>query len=143
MATIGPAIGSPDKLIKALEAGVDVCRVNCSHCKVVMTSDEILQMFVVLVLLWEDQLLYSWICRVEDQNWRNRTPLPLENGDILTVVMDKNYVHHDRKIGTTWPTMAEDVEVNEKYCLPMVNYKESFVTFDMVMIQPLQRWISE
>ena len=33
VATIGPAIGSPDNLIKALEAGVDVCRVNCSHCK--------------------------------------------------------------------------------------------------------------
>ena len=31
VATLGPSIGTPETLERALLAGVDVCRVNCSH----------------------------------------------------------------------------------------------------------------
>ena len=32
VATIGPKTESLEALISILEAGVDICRVNCSHC---------------------------------------------------------------------------------------------------------------
>ena len=115
VATIGPAIGSPDKLSKALEAGVDVCRVNCSHCK----SGDDIRRNIANVRRAGASLGRSVAILLDLQGPKIRTgeiepPLPLQKGDILTVVMDKNYVHHDRKIGTTWPTMAEDVEIDEK-----------------------------
>ena len=48
---------------KLLEAGVDVCRVNCSHCK---SGDDIRRNIANVRragAALEDQLLYYWICK--------------------------------------------------------------------------------
>ena len=115
VATIGPSINSPENLIKALEAGVDVCRVNCSHCKV----PEDIRRSIANIRRAAATLDRSVAILLDLQGPKIRTgeiepPLPLTENDILTIVMDKSYVHHDKHIGTTWPTMAEDVEIGEK-----------------------------
>ena len=41
VATIGPASGDPDTLYALLQAGVDVCRINCSHSTAEMIQAEV------------------------------------------------------------------------------------------------------
>ena len=102
-------------MIKALEAGVDVCRVNCSHCRV----PEDIRRNIANIRRAAATLGRSVAILLDLQGPKIRTgeiepPLPLQKDDILTIVMDKAYKHHDKHIGTTWPTMAEDVEIDEK-----------------------------
>lgn len=114
VATLGPSIGTPEKLEKALLAGVDVCRVNCSH-----GTAESIRKTIALIRRTATKLHRSVGILLDLQGPKIRCGaihgvIELEKGDILTIVMDEDYVHHDKTIGTTWVSMINDVNVGEK-----------------------------
>jgi pyruvate kinase len=41
------------------------------------------------------------------------TPIPLAQGDVLTVVMDEDYPNDGRRVGTTYTGMSEDVHLGD------------------------------
>jgi len=113
VATIGPKTNNIEMLMSIMEAGVDICRVNCSHC-----TPEKIRRSVSNIRRAAAQLGRSVGILLDLQGPKIRTgtiepPLQLETGDTLTVVMSKEYVSQDHKIGTTWPTMAQDVDIGD------------------------------
>ena len=113
VATIGPKTDSFDALIDLMEAGVDVCRINCSHS----TPDKIKRL-VATIRRAASTANRSVGILLDLQGPKIRTgviepPLLLKEGDTLRIVMDENYEHHDKMIGTTWPSMSTDVKVGE------------------------------
>ena len=114
VATLGPSINQPETLEKALLAGVDVCRINCSH-----SSHQDIRKMIALIRRVAAKLDRSVAILLDLQGPKIRcgviTPkLDLEDNDILTLVMDLDYVHQGNRIGVTWPTLANDVEVGER-----------------------------
>ena len=113
VATIGPATESLAGLMSIMEAGVDICRVNCSHC-----DHNKIRRSVANIRRAAATLNRSIAILLDLQGPKIRTgiidpPLQLKKGDILTLVMDEDYVANGNRIGNTWPTMANDVEIGE------------------------------
>ncbi|MGC6509223.1 MAG: pyruvate kinase [Myxococcota bacterium] len=113
VATLGPASNTPDSLKAILEAGVDVCRINCSH-----STAQSIRSTIAMIRHCAAQLHRSVAILLDLQGPKIRTgtiepPLMLHKKDILTIVMSKTYEHHGTKIGTTWTTMAEDVAIDD------------------------------
>jgi pyruvate kinase len=114
VATLGPSSSSMDSLKQLLVAGVDVCRINCSHCDASM-----IRRFVATIRRAASELDRSVGILLDLQGPKIRTgiiepPLLLEPGDVLTVVMEQGFVCTGKRIGTTWPSMAEDVKPGER-----------------------------
>jgi len=114
VATIGPASRPQEVLEGLLKAGVDVCRINCSH-----GSADSIRADISRIRRTAMQLDKSIAILLDLQGPKIRTgtidpPLRLGEGDILTVVMDPTLEAVGTRIGTTWPTMADDVEANEQ-----------------------------
>lgn len=114
VATLGPSINQPETLEKALLAGVDVCRINCSH-----SSHQTIRKMVALIRRVAAKLSRSVAILLDLQGPKIRcgviTPkLELEKDSVLTLVMDEDFNHYGNKIGVTWPTLAEDVEIGER-----------------------------
>ena len=114
VATIGPSINQPDTLEKALLAGVDVCRINCSH-----STHRSIQKTIALIRRVAAKLDRSVAILLDLQGPKIRcgeiTPhLILKHSDILTLVMEEDFCHDGNRIGVTWPTLVDDVEVGEK-----------------------------
>ena len=113
VATIGPRTESLEDLTSILEAGVDICRVNCSHC-----DHDKIRRSVATIRRAAAQLGRSVAILLDLQGPKIRTgviepPLDLKKGDTLTVVMSKEYVSQGYRIGTTWPTMSKDVDAGD------------------------------
>ena len=113
VATLGPASNTPESLQRILEAGVDVCRINCSH-----STAQSIRSTIAMIRRCAAQLHRSVAILLDLQGPKIRTgtiepPLNLEKEDILTIVMSKSYAHNGYRIGTTWTTMAEDVSVDD------------------------------
>lgn len=113
VATIGPASREPATLTKLLRAGVNVCRINCSHA-----SAETIRSDVARIRRAAVELDISVGILLDLQGPKIRTgevpePLKLDAGDLLVVVMDPDYVAQGKRTGTTWPTMADDVQPGE------------------------------
>lgn len=114
VATLGPSINESDTLEKALLAGVDVCRINCSH-----SSHQTIRKMVALIRRVAAKLSRSVAILLDLQGPKIRcgviTPrLDLQKDDTLTLVMQKDYPHQGSRIGVTWPTLAEDVQIGER-----------------------------
>lgn len=110
VATLGPASNTPETLSKILEAGVDVCRINCSH-----STAQSIRSTIAMIRRCSAQLHRSVAILLDLQGPKIRTgtiepPLVLTKGDVLTIVMAQDYEHNGRRIGTTWVTMAKDVK---------------------------------
>ena len=113
VATLGPSSSSMESLKALLVAGVDVCRINCSHC-----DADMIRRFVATIRRAASELGRSVGILLDLQGPKIRTgeidpPLLLGPGDVLTVVMDREYRSSGYRIGTTWPSMAEDVKPGE------------------------------
>jgi pyruvate kinase len=114
VATLGPSINQPETLEKALLAGIDVCRVNCSH------SDAAgIRKSIALVRRTAAKMGRSVGILLDLQGPKIRCgvidgKLHLKKKDVLTVVMDKEFTQDGNRIGTTWVTMINDVAIGER-----------------------------
>jgi len=113
VATIGPASRDQTKIEALLRAGVDVCRINCSH-----SNKESINADISRIRRTSAQIDHSVAILLDLQGPKIRTghvahPLILEAGDTLTIVMDSEFKAEKRRVGTTWPSMASDVKVGE------------------------------
>lgn len=111
--TIGPATRSLEALRALFLAGANVARVNCSHA-----TAEVIQADVARIRRVAMELDRNIAILLDLQGPKIRTgkvpkPLPLRRGEVLTVVMDPELVGTGLRVGTTWPTMADDVAVGE------------------------------
>lgn len=114
VATLGPATRTPEALTALLTAGVDVCRINCSHA----TADGIREA-VARVRRCATELGRPVGILLDLQGPKIRTgpvPVPLElaSGDLLTVVMDEDLVGSGKRVGTTYVGLAADVRPGDQ-----------------------------
>ncbi|MFZ5477608.1 MAG: pyruvate kinase [Myxococcota bacterium] len=114
VATLGPATREPDQLVALLAAGVDVCRINCSHA-----TPEGIREAVARVRRAATRLDRAVGILLDLQGPKIRTgkvpePLQLAEGDVLTVVMDEEYAAQGNRVGTTYVGMAGDVRPGER-----------------------------
>ncbi|MCO4743332.1 MAG: pyruvate kinase [Proteobacteria bacterium] len=114
VATLGPASWDVARLIELMEAGVDVCRINCSHsdhagirrqvARVRRASTETGKPVSILLDLQGPKIRTGPVPK----------PLALSAGQVLTVRMSKDFVGTGSTVGTTYPEMAGDVVVGDK-----------------------------
>jgi pyruvate kinase len=117
VATLGPASWDEPVLSNLVRAGVDVFRINCSHA-----DHDSIRRQVARVRRAAMQLGHPTGILLDLQGPKIRTskvtePLELAVGDILTVVMiDENISvdANDKRVGTTYPEMADDVTHGDK-----------------------------
>jgi pyruvate kinase len=113
VATLGPACWEEPTLTQILETGVDVARINCSHA-----DHESIRRQVARVRRAAMRLNKPTAILLDLQGPKIRTgkvpePLPLQTGDILTIVMDPDVVGHGKTVGTTYPEMVDDVTLGD------------------------------
>ena len=109
VATIGPATADTDALKTLFEAGVDVARLNCSHSTAEGTLTGRLPSCRSAIQLQTDRHP-AGPAGPEDPHLGPGKPIDLAPGDTLTVKMDPTEATGDL-VGTTWPSMVEDVKV--------------------------------
>ncbi|MEZ4316028.1 MAG: pyruvate kinase [Myxococcota bacterium] len=117
VATLGPACWDEPNLTNLLRAGVDVCRINCSHA-----DHESIRRQVARVRRAAMKLGVPTGILLDLQGPKIRTskvpePLHLADGDVLTVVMIDAQIskdRHDKRVGTTYPEMADDVTAGDR-----------------------------
>ncbi|MDP2313907.1 MAG: pyruvate kinase [Pseudomonadota bacterium] len=113
VATLGPASRDPDQISALLQAGVDVFRINCSHA-----SADGIREGVARIRRAATKLDRAAGILLDLQGPKIRTgalpkPLHLHKGDVLTVVMDEDFVADGNRIGTTYTGMAGDVTLGD------------------------------
>ncbi|MCB9675984.1 MAG: pyruvate kinase [Alphaproteobacteria bacterium] len=117
VATLGPASWDEPLLTELLQAGVDVCRINCSHA-----DHDSIRRQVARVRRAAMKLGVPTGILLDLQGPKIRTskvpePLELRTGDVLTVVMVDEQISKDRndkRVGTTYPEMADDVQAGDR-----------------------------
>ena len=114
VATLGPASWDEPVLTQLIQAGVDVCRINCSH-----TDADGIRRQVARVRRAAGKLDQAVAILLDLQGPKIRigkvpTPIDLGVGDVLTVVMSSDYLAEGTRVGTTYPEMAGDVSVGDR-----------------------------
>jgi len=117
VATLGPASWGEPMLTELIRSGVDVCRINCSHA-----DHESIRRQVARVRRSAMTLGVPTGILLDLQGPKIRTskvpePLDLAVGDVLTVVMIDEQISvdkDDKRVGTTYPEMAEDVAAGDQ-----------------------------
>ncbi len=117
VATLGPASWDEPMLSNLLQAGVDVCRINCSHAdhegirrQVARVRRAAMKLGVPIGILLDLQGPKIRTSKVAE-------PLDLAEGDVLTVVMIDENISPDasvKRVGTTYPEMADDVKPGDR-----------------------------
>ncbi|MCK6503789.1 pyruvate kinase [Myxococcota bacterium] len=117
VATIGPASRDPSMLRLLLAAGVDVCRVNCSHADADAIRTDVARIRRAAIELDRNVAI---LLDLQGPKIRTGpgTPVELAAGDTLTVVMDEAVAARQQVggavVGTTWPSLSTDVRVGER-----------------------------
>ncbi len=111
--TIGPATRAPEALRALFQAGANVARVNCSHATAEAIRADVARIRRAAMELDRNVAILLDLQGPKIRTGKVPTPLELATGDLLTVVMDTELVAHGSRVGTTWPTMAEDVAEGE------------------------------
>ena len=113
VATIGPATESYEMLEKIIEAGVDVCRLNCSHG----SHDILIKVIERVRAINEKHNLHT--CLLADLQGPKIRLGEVENnaiewtkGDIVTFTTTKQ-IGTKEKVYITYPDFAKDVTVGE------------------------------
>jgi pyruvate kinase len=114
VATIGPASSDAAQLKRLLEAGVNVARINCSHASAAVIRRDISTIRRVAITLKKHVAILLDLQGPKIRTGPGQTPIQLVAGDVLTVVMDPELQAEGRRVGTTWPTMIDDVKVGEQ-----------------------------
>lgn len=117
VATIGPASRDLPMLRQLLQAGVDVCRINCSHA-----DAEAIRTDVARIRRAAMELDRHVAILLDLQGPKIRTgpgrPVELAAGSTLTVHMDDRFEaapsQEGADVGTTWTRMSIDVRVGER-----------------------------
>ena len=114
VATLGPASVNEPILTTLLESGVDVCRINCSHA-----SHDNIRAQVARIRRAADRADAHVAILLDLQGPKIRTgpaktPVLLASGDTLTVVMDSSLEAEGKRVGTTYPEMANDVHPGDR-----------------------------
>lgn len=109
VATLGPASWDEPVLSELIQTGVDVCRINCSHADHASIRQQVSR-----IRRASRQLGQPIAILLDLQGPKVRTgpapePVLLNAGDLLTVVMDPEFEATGKRIGTTYPQMAQDV----------------------------------
>lgn len=114
VATIGPSSRDPAVLKELLHAGVDVCRINCSHSTAESIRADISRIRRIATTLDRTVAILLDLQGPKIRVGTIDPPMQLAVGDTLTVVMDRAYTSSGHRVGTTWPSMASDVKAGEE-----------------------------
>lgn len=118
IATMGPAVGTPESLMSVFDAGVDVCRLNFSHGTLEQHAD-------MLKLIRETAERFNYpiavlgdLCgpkirlgKIEDVNGTGG--MPVNVGDEITVVRG-TIVGKDLRVSTLLETFVDDVNIGDR-----------------------------
>lgn len=128
--TLGPASWDEDRLAELIQAGLDVARINASHSdhagirrqvsRVRRVSYQLGMPVAVLLDLQGPKIRLSKVDGALD----------LGKGDILTVVMSNDVIGSGKRVGTTYPEMADDVKPGE-----MVLFADGAVIGEVVAVR--------
>ncbi len=108
VATLGPATREPEQIQALMAAGVDVFRVNCSHASADGIREAVARVRKAAVKMDRPAAILLDLQGPKIRTGSLSSPLALVRGDILTVVMDEDFVADGRHIGTTYIGMAGD-----------------------------------
>jgi pyruvate kinase len=122
IATMGPAVGTPEALLKLFEAGVDVCRLNFSHGtlaehlvmlgKIREASARHDQPIAVLGDLCGPKIRLGKVADVGGTGG-----LPVEVGDTLVVQRAEivgDVVDGQKRVSSIYPRLVDDVQVGDR-----------------------------
>src|SRR5687768_11329636 len=110
VATLGPACWEEPTLTELLKAGVDVCRINCSHADHDSIRRQVARVRRAAMRLHKPTAILLDLQGPKVRTGKVPSPLVLPEGSVLTIVMDEDFVGEGRRVGTTYPQMADDVE---------------------------------
>ncbi len=120
VATIGPASRSPEVLTALIRAGVNVCRINCSHASAEAIRGDVARIRRAATAAGQNIGILLDLQGPKIRTGKVSAPLPLEKGDILRVVMALDLVGEPVptegrtfRVGTTWTRMSLDVAAGE------------------------------
>ncbi|MFT5460617.1 MAG: pyruvate kinase, partial [Myxococcota bacterium] len=114
VATLGPASWDEPMLSNLLEAGVDVCRINCSHADHASIRRQVSRVRRAAMRLGRHVAILLDLQGPKVRTGKVPTPLILGRGDTLTIVMDPEFIGVGHRTGTTYPQMAGDVTVGDR-----------------------------
>ncbi len=113
VATIGPASRSREVIRELVQAGLDVARINCSHATPGSIRTDVARIRQVATELGAQVAILLDLQGPKIRVGTCEPPVALATGDLLTVVMDDTLAASGRRVGTTWVTMADDVQPGE------------------------------
>ncbi len=111
VATLGPASWDEPMLSDLLTAGVDVCRINCSHADHDGIRKQVSRVRRAAARLDKPTAILLDLQGPKVRTGKVPQPLELAVGDLLTIVMDEHLVGEGKRVGTTYPQMADDAPV--------------------------------
>jgi len=113
VATLGPALWDEPTLTDALRCGVDVCRINCSHADHDSIRRQVARVRRAAMILAKPTAILLDLQGPKVRTGAVPEPLQLAEDDVLTVLMDQDFVGVGHRVGTTYPQMADDVTVGD------------------------------
>lgn len=113
VATVGPASRSRESLRELIQAGVNVARINCSHASPGSIRTDVARIRQVATELGANVAILLDLQGPKIRVGTCEPPVELATDDILTVVMDEALEAVGHRVGTTWVTMADDVQPGE------------------------------
>lgn len=114
VATVGPACRAPEILRELVLAGVDLFRVNCSHLAPGGILTEVGRIRATLQEMGRSASILLDLQGPKIRTGNATEPIRLESGEILTLVMDPELPASARRMGTTWPALAQDLEPGQE-----------------------------
>lgn len=114
VATLGPATWDEPMLSRLLEAGVDVCRINCSHADHDSIRRQVARVRRAAMKLHKPTAILIDLQGPKIRTGKVPQPLVLDQGSVLTIVMDEDFVGIGHRVGTTYPQMVDDVHVGDR-----------------------------
>lgn len=115
VATVGPACNSYEKLLELVKAGVDVFRLNFSHGT---HADHLAVIENITALNEKHNTHISILADLQGPKLRvgkiKDNALPLETGDVITIVNDETALGTKDQIYMSYPEFAADCKVGER-----------------------------
>jgi pyruvate kinase len=114
VATLGPATREPHVLRQLLRTGVDVCRINCSHCDAKAIRTEIAHIRRAAAELGKSVAILLDLQGPKIRVGKMKEALALSRGSLLEIVMDPDLIGTGTRCGTGYLTLASEVKEAQK-----------------------------